>query len=190
MKKLIVCLACFASLAFTSNAQTKISPIVGVNLANLGGDVEDADGKTGAHLGVLFNFGLGESISVQPGILYSMKGAEDLSLNYIEVPINLVYKLPMGLMFHAGPYLGYAISGKMDFGGVEVDDIFEEGGFKRLDYGFNLGAGYQLPMGLFFRAQYGLGLANIGDKFLGLDDYKISNRVIGISVGYTLGGRD
>lgn len=140
-----------------------------------------------------------------PGLIYSMKGAKmtdnslgfdikvDGKVSYLEIPLNVCYSFGSckdgGLFVFGGPYLGYALSGKqkisylafdttttVKFGNDSTSDM------KRMDFGLNLGVGYQLPMGLFFRAQYGLGLSNIdavGDK-----DNFTKNKVFGISVGY------
>lgn len=188
MKKLFFTLACLASFSFYSNAQIRITPAAGVNLANLGGDAEGTDMKIGAHVGAYVAFPLGEVISVQPGVFYSMKGAKSgdasLNLNYLEIPVNLVYSFGggEGFMINAGPYLGLLMSAKAE--DVDVKDLYSS-----TDFGVNLGVGYQLPMGLMIRAQYGLGLANIAsDDLKAGTDMKLSNNVIGITLGYTLGG--
>jgi hypothetical protein len=192
MKKLLLLTACAAAFTVNSFAGIGIAPVVGLNIANLTGDVDGTSTKMGAHLGVMLNFDITEHFSVEPGLLYSMKGAKGendfkIDLNYLEIPINLVYHFGEagagGFMVHAGPYLGYALSGK--FG--DESDIFQSGGFKKMDYGVNIGAGYQLPMGVFVRAQYGMGLANLSDDFMGSSDVKIKNTCIGITVGYRLG---
>lgn len=126
--------------------------------------------------------------------------------NNIEIPVNVVYHfgegIGDGLFVQAGPYLGYAFGGKIKgetvtkIGNttttVERDDDLEigddavEDDLKPLDFGLNIGVGYQLPMGLFARAQYGLGLANLQPG--GDSKNSAKNWGIGISVGYFFGG--
>ena len=52
---------------------------------------------------------------------------------------------------------------------------------KRFDFGLGIGAEYNLPMGLFFDANFTLGLTNLAAKQSKAD---IKNRVIQIGVGY------
>jgi hypothetical protein len=72
--------------------------------------------KTGFHAGVTAAFSLGDKFGIEPGVLFSVKGfAEEFSsanikytINYVEVPINAVYKIDVGrpkVLIFAGPYL-------------------------------------------------------------------------------------
>jgi hypothetical protein len=72
-----------------------------------------------------------------------------------------------------------------------VNHSNEEGAFTALDYGFNAGVGYKVGPVL-IQAGYSLGLGNMtpayeGDPASERDDYKISNRVITLSVSYFFG---
>jgi hypothetical protein len=190
MKKLLILTVCAASLAFTSSAKIGIAPVAGLNLANLAGEGADGNMKIGVHVGVLKDFSISDKFSIQPGLLFSTKGTKmkfdlgplgeqefNYTLTYLEIPINAVYRFggeDGGFMLHGGPYLGYLL-------GAKLDETSGTDGMKKMDFGINVGAGYQLPMGLFFRAQYGLGLASIYE-----DGESVTNRVIGISVGYNL----
>src|SRR5918993_5080295 len=94
--------------------------------------------RNGFHLGILVDVPLATNGKwfLQPGILYSGKGREyfsqnneDIALvtdtvsvnarfhtNYIDIPVNLAYKLHLGgktnLIFSAGPYLAFFYNGK------------------------------------------------------------------------------
>ena len=84
------------------------------------------DNLIGAHIGALARIPINNKLSVQPGILYSMKGfdlkyqGDALKMNFstIELPINLTYNLSgdnnEGFYIMAGPYVSYALSGKME----------------------------------------------------------------------------
>lgn len=183
MKKLLILAACAVGLSYTASAKIGLTPVAGLNIANVGGDASGTDSKMGFHIGLLKSFNITESFSIQPGLLFSAKGYEiadiGMGMNYLEIPVNAVYKFgdgDGGFMLHAGPYLGYMINATVE--GEAIDDY---DGVNRMDFGLNVGVGYQLPMGLMFRAQYGLGLASTTDG-----DAKVPNRVIGITVGYTL----
>lgn len=112
---------------------------------------------------------------------------------YLEIPLNAVVNFD-GFYLGAGPYLGYAISGKYKAkytGTGEEDSSLEKDlkignnkdEIKPLDFGLNAMAGYKLTNGLNFGLNYGLGLANTGAE--GNNDYKASNRVISFLVGFS-----
>ena len=96
-----------------------------------------------------------------------------------------------------GPYLGIGLSGKtkleLEYDGEVVskeEDVRwgsdEEADLKKMDFGLTVVAGIELnsfQMGL----TYSLGLANISPY--SENGYKISNRVLGISIGYKIGGK-
>lgn len=149
---------------------------------------------------------------VQPGVFFSMKGARStqsasllgipvkqklkINLSYFEVPLNLGYRYVAGnagsLFVTAGPYLGYALSGtwktetSASTGTITTKDNIkfgsDKGEMKRLDVGLNFSAGYQLPVGLYLRVQYGLGLTNLYHTSNGT--YK--NNVLAFSLGYAI----
>lgn len=234
MKKIFVIVA---SVLFSATCMAKVSfgPVIGLNLSNLNykfaGEKIDTKMKVGFHVGGVANLSFGNHLSVMPGILFSVKGAkytedettvvgpvtttyEDkstLSLNYIEVPVNVVYMTGEPgtgrFMVFAGPYVAYCVSGKNKYESTTTtttgtktdvqtesgDDKIEIGSdeakdqIKPLDFGFNVGVGYTLPMGVFVKAQYGMGLMNImtgGDS-----DYSIKNTCFGLTAGILLGGK-
>jgi hypothetical protein len=187
---LLVCL-----MAGTSqlNAQAKFGPIVGLNLADVSGDVNSDGMIIGAHLGGFVNLGITENFMVEPQLLFSMKGAkgsgDDLRMNWIEVPIWARYELASGLNFSAGPFVGILLSADA---GQDVKDSF-----KSTDFGLGFGVGYQMEGGLGFHLNYSAGLANIGEDisvtvpFVGTITQEVDAKTscIKISVSYMLGGR-
>ncbi|MFA6058861.1 MAG: porin family protein [Taibaiella sp.] len=121
-----------------------------------------------------------------------------IKLNTLEVSLNLVYNFNFkngGALFgFAGPYLGYNLSGKEKYTFKVADKVTAEGTntkligseanqLKAFDYGMNVGLGYKLPMGLYFRAQYSLGLANLSN----VKNTDVKSTYLGVSVGYFLG---
>ena len=136
---------------------------------------------------------------VEEGIAYSGTAKFTLSTMYVEIPVNLVGKVPAGpgdLFFGAGPYLGYAVSGKsktkvsLNIGGNQMSESEEEDvefgsnedQMKRIEYGVNFLGGYQLKNGLNFNVGYGLGLSNLANNS---GDGKISNRLFCVGVGFS-----
>src|SRR5215203_4581415 len=86
----------------------------GLNSSNVSvssnGDVEDAKSLTSFHVGLVGDLKLAEIIYFQPGILFTGKGSKTqnglqsdanyyratFNPYYIEIPANLVFKLPLG----------------------------------------------------------------------------------------------
>jgi len=128
------------------------------------------------------------------------KSTINSTLNYVELPVNLTYKVPMqgaSVYFGAGPSFGYGISGKLKFqgyeateGGViavnETTDAFTKedkggAGMKRFDISANVNAGVQFDNGLFINAGYLAGLSNLTEG-----DGKYKNKGILLTVGILL----
>ncbi len=205
MKKIIFAtIAALLSAGFAS-AQVGIAPELGLNLASLtgkgGGNSMSSGMLVGARIGGMVELGLTKNIYLRPGLQFSMMGGKggdlkvlntDLteSINYIQVPINILYKLGKAGdgRFYAGlePYLGFAIGGKYKGGGnsedlkIGTDDKTDD--VKPLDFGAGIKVGYELPMGLYFDVAYLLGITN--NLPGGNSDNKMSNRNFTIGVGY------
>lgn len=182
----------------------------GVNFQNLNGKIGGTDPEnkllTAFHAGVDVPIMIAPEFYIQPGVLYSMKGAKNKNnsdiktqLSYIEVPVNFVYKPMLGmghLILGVGPYMGIGIGGKEKAPGGDEDVKFEnevtpiqyaaDPYYRRLDFGGNLLAGYQFSNGLFFQLNAQLGMTNILPEIQGLskDDYKLKNTGFGVSLGY------
>ncbi|MBL7740322.1 MAG: PorT family protein [Chitinophagaceae bacterium] len=123
------------------------------------------------------------------------------NLNYIQVPVNVLYTIPVSRMqFYAGGggFVNYGVSGKskarlsytMPDGHeaviVEEADAFkkeEEGGMglKKTDFGASVLAGLRLGNGLFIHIGYQLSLADIDQSG---DDAKYKNRNAQFTIGY------
>ncbi|MEO5684342.1 MAG: porin family protein [Chitinophagaceae bacterium] len=106
----------------------------GLNLANItinkSGDLDEGKGIASFHAGLVADLPIGNYFAIQPGVLFTGKGAKLESGNvsgnnwyrattrpyYIEIPVNAVIKLPLGdqssFFVGAGPYLGIGIAGK------------------------------------------------------------------------------
>lgn len=181
----------------------------GVNLQNFSGDgAEDTEMLTGFHIGLDYEIAVAPDFYFAPGLLFSTKGAKSewtedggtleakMILNYLEVPLNLVYKPLLGegnLIVAFGPYLGYGIGGKMKLeasgGGESVsfdEDLSfgsgDDDDFKALDMGANISFGYMFAGGLSVQLNTQLGLINIDSA--GDSDYPIKNTGFGLALGY------
>lgn len=215
MKTKIILMMVASSLsAATISAQSKTSFGVraGVNFHNLNGKFANGDDldyklKAGFNAGVNAEIPLGPEVYLQPGLLYTTKGAkadgsdDKINLSYLELPVNLLYRPEFGtghILVGVGPYVAYALSGKIKpESGADVDFKFsnditaaeELSGtpyVKRFDAGLNLLAGYEFMNKVSLQLNAGLGLTKINPKIEGEYDGKSSmkNTGFGVSVGY------
>ena len=204
MKKIILTAAAVFAFSFANAQDVKYGAKAGLNFANLTGDVEDASMKIGFNLGGFAEIKISDKFSVQPELLYSTQGAKfegsdeessfesKFNLSYLNIPIMAKYYVSEKFSLEAGPQIGLLLSAKAksevttSFEGESVTvsaeaDIKEE--FESIDFGFNLGAGYDFSEKVFAGLRYNVGLSNIAKTEAG-DDYKVSNSVISLSVGY------
>jgi hypothetical protein len=108
----------------------------------------------------VLELGLGETIAVDIGAMFSSKGAKDDSditsrLNYLEVPVLLHLGFLGGLYFEVGPSFSYLLSASAD-----DDDISED--IKDFDLGGIAGVGFSLGS-LRADLRYNLGMLDIND---------------------------
>lgn len=214
-KVLLFALATTA-LALSSKAQDKTTFGVraGVNFTNMNGEENNHDLdnkiKTGFNIGVNAEIPVAQDFYLQPGLLFSTKGAKNkeegdaktkVKLSYLEVPINLLYKPTLGdgkLLLGFGPYIGIGISGKEEWGkdyqnsydvkfknDVKDSDPDDKRYVKGLDFGGNLLVGYELSSKISAQLNAQLGMSNLVPKENGKkSDDKIKNTGFGISIGY------
>ncbi len=230
IKKMI--LSCLAiGLSVAAMAQGRIGIKGGWNLANItntnSGGVDNSSSLSSFHIGAIADVPFSPIISLQPGIFYTGKGTriergDDKSTTYlksttnpqyIEIPVNLVGKLPLGgdtrLFVGAGPYAAFGVAGKNKYtyragpvtasgeSSIKWDDDtpFNSSDpnqgydkYKRFDYGGNVLAGIEFQNFL-LSAQYGFGFGKILSGTDNSSDNKGKNRVLSVSVGYLFGGR-
>lgn len=177
----------------------------GVNFQNLNGklssgDKLDNDMLLGFHGGVNVQIPIAPEFYFQPGLMFATKGAKDtytvlgteftnkIKINYIEMPLNLVYKASLGngfFMLGFGPYLAYGINGKQVFEGNDI--TFERGvDYKALDAGANIFAGFETAGGLFLQLDTQFGMLNINpeDENSSSNQATAKNTGFGLSLGY------
>lgn len=211
MKKLLVAVAigmisipAIAQQMTVNTGRTTFGLRAGVNFQNLNG--KDAAGNevnnnvsTGFHAGLNAEIPAGAGFYVQPGLLYSLKGAESensnskVHLSYVELPINFVYKPILGtgnMLLGFGPYAAYSVGGNVEINGIKRDLDFDANYnvadpatyYKKFDAGANLLAGYEFANKLSFQVNAQLGLLDIGND--DNDKSKVKNTGFGVSLGY------
>lgn len=214
-KLLVLSIAGFFTLPLfaqmTANAgRTTFGLRAGVNFNTFNGkDAADNNLEnnisTGFHAGLNAEVPIGTGFYLQPGVLYSMKGAEyengsQAKISYVEIPVNFVYKPTLGtgnMLLGFGPYVAFGIGGKIeDANGnerdvkfknkINVDDDFTVSYLKKTDAGANLLAGYEFANKFSFQVNAQLGLVNINPEYSELpnDNSKLRNTGFGLSLGY------
>lgn len=171
--------------AFTPpNAQAQQSPLhVGVRgglgqASFYGDDVEDAGYRPGFTGGVYLTYQVNRAFSIQPELLYTVRGAKDHDVaattavedfrvrqDFIEVPI--LFKLsaplqPVTPRLFAGPSFNFATNHEID--GVDADDSFSDfgvGGVIGGEIAYDLGHGVLDEVAL--DGRWGFGLSELGD---------------------------
>jgi hypothetical protein len=167
----------------------------------------DAKIKPGFNLGANVEIPVGIDFYVQPGILFSTKGAKSksdngtLNLSYLEIPVNFLYTPELGngrILLGFGPYAAFAVGGKYKVNGSTTDIQFENSipgttlsGYyqRRFDAGGNMLFGYRWANRFSVQLDAQLGLVNIHTKREGTpeDEGSDKNTGFGVSVGYRFG---
>jgi hypothetical protein len=211
MKKLILLIyAGLCSFTVACGQAVKLGVLVGPNLSTIGSQNTVSFGETaglelGGHAGLFTEITAG-SWSIEPGLVYAdiggkvnlgfeVAGNETVSLQYLQVPVNLVYNTAgRKFFFGGGPYIGFGLSGSINGSITAAEFIpasapspfnlkytFNSGNSP--DYGINLLAGVHLEGGTIFTIGCGLGLrqATSGNTFIA-----VRNDVISISIGHRI----
>ena len=216
MKKLFLIAVLFA-LSIAGIGQTTFGVHVGGNLASVKSEFEsdeqDNESKIGLLIGVVAEVPIASSISFRPELNFIQKGykyeetlgsdkyTEDVTLNYLELPLNFIYNVPAGtgnVFFGVGPSIGFGISGKakttetgesdqsidVKFDGEKEDAVTDNNAhLKALDFGGNILAGYKMTSGLFFSLGYTIGFANIAPD----EGVTFKNSGLALKIGYNFG---
>lgn len=215
--------------SITANAQKQAAFIKGgVNFANISisdnGGTDDNKMLVGFHVGFQGDLPIAPVLSIQPGVFFTTKGSKTQSGNptdadyfkattnpmYIEVPVNVVFKAPVGeqskFYVGAGPYIAMGIAGKN-----KVDYKISNASFhsekniewsndnnssdplvnlgystiRRFDYGLNGTVGVEGNKAI-VSVNYGYGLAKLRPNSDNSVDDKNKHRVISVTVGFKL----
>lgn len=203
MKKIVI--AFIALLGFTTlQAQdVKYGVKGGMNIANLNisGDTSPSMSSiVNLHVGAFAEFKINTKMAFQPELIYSVQGAKysqvvefdgnfydtdnTLKFSYLNVPLMFKYYPESKFYLEAGPQLGLLSSAKVKVDvvgfGSGSDDVKEF--FKTVDFGMNIGLGYNFSKKVFANARYNFGLTNVADTEPG-DNTKMKNSVFSISLG-------
>jgi hypothetical protein len=208
MKKLALSIiVCVCTVAVGFGQTVKLGAFLGPNLSTIGS--QDAEDQTtgwavGWHAGLFTEIGLGHW-SVEPALVYASiggkinllaiggdEGTETVLLQYLQVPVNLVYNTnDRKFFFGGGPYVGFGLSGSENgsatssFEGISgFNNISQKVAFNSStnpDYGISLLAGVHLKGGTMFTLG---GIIGLRQGTTGIT--VIRNDVISLSVGHSI----
>ncbi|MCE9260185.1 PorT family protein [Bacteroides fragilis] len=145
----------------------------------------------GFNVGVSVDIPMLESLYLQSGLYYTVKGykseedgyTEKATPSYLELPILASYRYNFSdftqLQINFGPYLAYGVAGKYKWDDGDEDEDFFDDDTNRFDAGLAIGAGMTFGH-IFVGVNYDLGLTNI----LKDSDGSLKNRCLSINVGY------
>jgi hypothetical protein len=176
------------------------------------------------HADLLLNIPVWGNLHLQPVVRYNTKGARfeqpaampadvylpsanEIRMHYLELPLNVVYKIPLSigkLAIGAGPYAAYCLGGKSDvairyngaivqrsqqniqFSGRTNNIIATNSQLRRWDAGANFTLGLEFNNLLIVGANYSLGLTDL-DKS---GSSSLKNSYLGLSLGILFNRED
>jgi hypothetical protein len=156
--------------------------------------------KYSVHAGIVADLSIQPSFSIQPQLLFVLKGGKlpsggEFEFSAIDLPINLLYR-HNGFFGGLGPNFSYLLSGKLRTTGGEVADLFKDESFtnsitvKRLEIGINTLIGYEFAGGFLISANYAAGLNSIFEsKDNAGANLLAHNSYFGFSFGYMFQGK-
>lgn len=173
MKTFSIFLILVLTLAFAvaANAEgTAFGIKAGVNFANIAGDdTDDLNSLTGFVGGGFVDIPMSPTLSIQPEVFYSQKGAKyeelgtdvSIKLDYVDIPVLLKFTMTgegARPYFLFGPSLAFSVSSKVSADGesMDLDNVAST------DFGLVFGIGVNFQKFL-IEGRYGLGLSDIND---------------------------
>jgi hypothetical protein len=158
---------------------TKFGIKGGLNLTNLSSDhFTDNHLKAGFNVGIFSKIPVTPGFSIQPELLYSVKGSKTdynnfvegtgeyrFNLGYVELPLLAVVNLTKNFSIHAGPYGAYLTNAIVkdvnNNGTIQSITDLNANDFNRWDFGLAGGVGFDIE-NFTIGARYNYGLTEIG----------------------------
>jgi hypothetical protein len=168
----------------TAAADVRFGVKGGASIANVNGDFVDglSDWKStvGFCGGIFLEFNFGRVLTIQPEVLYTMKGADTgdgkLKFDYLEIPVLLKLRIPMGSVHpfvFAGPAFGFNLKALIE--GIKIEDMPSS------DYSAVLGGGLQLGRSIHIDVRYTMGLQKL--EIPDLETIDLKNGVFSATIG-------
>ncbi|HEY4065035.1 MAG TPA: porin family protein [Puia sp.] len=171
----------------------------GLNLTSLYVDnVSSEHMKAGFDAGVYAKLPVTKGFSIQPELLYTVKGAKDtysnfiqgdgeyrFNLGYMELPVLAVINLAPNFNLHLGGYAAYLVSANVkdvnNDGSIDGATDLNTDNFKRWDFGLIGGLGFDIQ-NFTIGARYNYGLSQIGKSGNLSGDLTKNSKNAGVSV--------
>jgi len=167
MKKNILSIVLCTAFGFSNAQSVRFGVKGGLNVSNFTGYQEDVKSLTGFHIGGFTELKLKKKFAIQPEFLFSTQGTivegfngdsnSTIKLNYLNIPVLAKYYIADAFTFEAGPQIGFLLSAKNQ--GDDIHDFY-----KTLDFGLNLGCGYEFTDNISLGVRYTVGLTNVADN--------------------------
>lgn len=223
MKHVSYFLGLLLTLLLTQTATAQLGIKAGINLTSLSEEpaessIQDFEEESilGFQAGLVAEIPVSEAFAIQPELLWVQKGGRRLyelagssyeqrvTYNYVQVPVLAKVKAGetdgsgLGLYFFGGPFVGYALDGKVEqdltVAGVTTESEFDiefddKDNQRRIDWGATFGLGANLGA-LFIDLRYDLGINNMLDDDANNNndnDPYLRTRGIGLTAGFVFG---
>ncbi|MES1160455.1 MAG: porin family protein [Bacteroidota bacterium] len=189
-RRLLIAFLMTNSLTMIAKAQVQIGVKGGLNIAEMltSGNPTTVINGTDQHLkyfpftsfhgGAFVYIPFAKKWGLQPELVFSAQGAtgkpvqnylvsiteEDYRFSYLNIPILVKYKLPVGFFAETGPQVGLLVHAKVGetmVGSTGTVNYSVKNMLKSTDFSWTLGAGYCSPFNVGFDIRYNLGLSDI-----------------------------
>ncbi len=203
MKKVILTVMAVFAFGFVNAQKAEFGIKAGLNIANQNYSGEEAPSPSsiiGFQVGGFVDIKIADKFSIQPELLYSTQGSKfnmlidyegteydtenTFKLAYINIPVMFKYYATEKFNLEVGPQIGFLTSSKIKVNVIgqsvtqDLNDVFES-----VDFGLNLGAGFNFTKNISAGVRYNFGLSNAANADDESND-KIKNSVFSISMGY------
>ena len=199
MKKTITLTVFSLLLASLTQAQhARFGINAGANFASMHSEADNETDNSKTKFGITGGIVIDKPFSThfifQPELNWTQKGGVSnassdakIILNYIEVPLKLLYRShsTYGFFIGAGPSFSYGISGKAKYQDLGIDIHFgngEQDDMKAVDIGAHFTAGYLTQNGLQVGLAYNKGLSNLSIEQGG--NSIVRNNYFGLRLAY------
>lgn len=189
-RRLLIAFLITNSLTMIAKAQVQFGIKGGLNISEMltsGNPTTSINGTaehlryfptTSFHGGVFAYLPFAKKWGLQPELVFSAQGStgkpvqnylvsiteEDYRFSYLNIPILVKYKLPVGFFAETGPQVGLLVHAKIGetmVGSTGTVNYSVKDKLKSTDFSWTLGAGYCSPFNLGFDIRYNLGLSDI-----------------------------
>ncbi|MBO8445010.1 MAG: PorT family protein [Bacteroidetes bacterium] len=166
MKKTIasasIIIAILLVFSISAKGQSRFGVIGGFSFSHAS-DIGNRGTTTKYNVGVTYQLKLPMGFSIQPSLMYHVKGARvgeiggipgssfDLTAGYLELPVSFQWG-PDLLLFRpfldVSPYIGVGLNNSLEYGAggtmFEHANIWKSAGLARMEYGLGLGIGIEI----------------------------------------------